>query len=48
MVSPHALQRHELRKNIHATFLYLTSFLPADTRYIQVRIWYWYLRTWYH
>ena len=48
MVSPHTLQRHELGKNIHATFLYPTSFLPVDTRYIQVRIWYWYLRTWYH
>ena len=45
MVSPPTLQRHELGKSIHATFLYPTSFLPADTRYI--RIWYWYLRTWY-
>ena len=38
MVSPPTLQRHELAKSIHATFLYPTSFLPADTRYI--RIWY--------
>ena len=38
MVSPPTLQRHELVKSIHATFLYPTSFLPADTRYI--RIWY--------
>ena len=45
MVSPPTLQRHELGKSIHATFLYPTSFLPADTRYIRVRIWYWYLRT---
>ena len=51
MVSPPTLQRHELGKSIHATFLYPTSFLPADTRYILLevtRIWYWYLRTWYH
>ena len=34
MVSPPTLQRHELGKSIHATFLYPTSFLPADTRYI--------------
>ena len=46
MVSPPTLQRHELGKSIHATFLYPTSFLPADTRYIRIR--YWYLRTWYH
>ena len=32
MVSPPTLQRHELGKSIHATFLYPTSFLPADTR----------------
>ena len=38
MVSPPTLQRHELEKSIHATFLYPTSFLPAETRYI--RIWY--------
>ena len=38
MVSPPTLQRHELAKSIHATLLYPTSFLPADTRYI--RIWY--------
>ena len=37
-ISPPTLQRHELGKSIHATFLYPTSFLPADTRYI--RIWY--------
>ena len=35
MVSPPTLQRHELGKSIHATFLYPTSFLPADTRYIR-------------
>ena len=34
MVSPPTLQRHELGKSIHATFLYPTSFLPADTRYL--------------
>ena len=34
MVSPPTLQRHELGKSIHATVLYPTSFLPADTRYI--------------
>ena len=33
MVSPPTLQRHELGKSIHATFLYPTSFLPSDTRY---------------
>ena len=33
MVAPPTLQRHELGKSIHATFLYPTSFLPADTRY---------------
>ena len=37
MVSPPTLQRHELEKSIHATFLYPTSFLPADdTRYIRI------------
>ena len=34
MVSPLTLQRHELGNSVHATFLYPTSFLPADTRYI--------------
>ena len=32
MVSPPTLQRHELGKSIHDTFLYPTSYLPADTK----------------
>ena len=48
MVSPPTLQRHELGKSIHATFLYPTSILPADARNIRTSIWYWYLCTWYH
>ena len=50
MVSPPTLQRHELGNSIHATFLYPTSFLPADTRYTQVHCTYLVLVStyWYH